>query len=82
MVQHCRGCCAAVTTADYAAGVWGACSQAHPLWCHVLLLLQSLLQALHPEQDSKHLRVQEEQGLPDQPEDQEELPVLQVGTII
>ena len=70
---------ATATTADYLVGVRGASSQAHTLWRHVLLLLQGLLQEVHPEQDGEHLRVQAEQGLPDQPEDKEELPVLQVS---
>ena len=52
------GCKAELTTADSLAGVRGARGQAHPLRGHVLRLLQGLLQALHPEQDSQHLRVQ------------------------
>ena len=52
--------------------------QACPLRRDDLLQLQSFFPTFDPEQDCGDLRVQEVQGLRDQPEDQEELSVLQV----
>ena len=58
--------------------LWGCCPPC-PLWSHDLLQLPGILQAVTPDQHLRQVQVHEAEHLWDEPQDQEELPVLQVN---
>ena len=55
--------------------------EAHPLRRHDLLLVPRLLPQVDPEQDGRHVRVQEAAGLRHLPQDAEKLSVLPVPAV-